>query len=278
MISENRGGLTIQAWAVRRAHRPDRGADDRRQPGRRRYARGARAVDGPRTDRAMSDPTVRCPGPAARARVRRARRGGRDLRDRARADPRPRRRIGQRQDDDRAGAARLPAAAGSAQRGRHGRDRRRVADRALRAQRCGACAAGSSRTCRRSLRWRSTPRSASATQIAAMLRAHGSGQSRRECRRARRCGRSTCRTPRAFSAALPASALRRAAAARRDCDRARLPSRRSSSSTSPRPASTSSPRRAAARDPPAAPTRPGWRSSTSRTTSRSSARSPTGSR
>ena len=187
-------------------------------------------------------------------------------------DPRPRRRVGQRQDDDRAGAARLRAARASHRRRR--RRGRRQPPRA--ARRAGARASRPADVLRAAGPGElAQPGAAIGQAIRDMLDARAAR--RRAASRAAALAVVHLPADRGVRAALPAPALGRPAAARDDRDRARLraaagrprraddrPRRRH---TGPRPR----------RDrPPARRARPGaW--STSRTTSPWSRRSPTAS-
>ena len=158
---------------------------------------------------------------------------------------------------------------------RRGRRRRRgrAAAARRRARRAARCAAARSRT--------SPQDPSSALDPTVRIGRRGAGDARRPRRRRRRARRRTalgasgCPPTRRFRAALPARALGRPAAARRDRDRARVRAARSSSSTSRRPASTSSRRRACSPRSGASGASSASRSSTSRTTSPSSPRSPT---
>ena len=167
---------------------------------------------------------------------------------------------------------------GAADRGRRDRDRRAGGCRSATRRRRGRCAGGSSRTCRRSRARASTRALRIGDALRDVLRAHLPGEPLEE-------GVAEALRPREpaggarVPAALPAPALGRPAAARDDRDGALVPARGCSCSTSRRPGSTSSTqahilneiKRAARRA-------PGRRWSTSRTTWRSSRRSPTGSR
>ena len=115
---------------------------------------------------------------------------------RRRRDPRPRRRVGQRQDDGRAGAARLHAARASIGRGGTVEVGGRADRAAATSASCARCAGASCPTCRRIRAARSTRRCASATRSSTCC-----GRTRR--RRARdesvhrARARRACRRPRA---------------------------------------------------------------------------------
>ena len=141
---------------------------------------------------------------------------------------RARRRVGLRQDDRRDGAARARAARRRASAaGRCVIDGRDLAGARRRAT-CAGCAAARSPTSRRTRARRSTRRCGCARSCAEMLEAHAGEWSDERARRAHargaRGGRAAVR--RRVPRPLPAPALGRPAAARRDRDGVRLPAAR----------------------------------------------------